>query len=118
MAMVVPRCGPKGPQPSATCLLLSALRSDRYLAMPPVPQIDYGYILVLCVCVSFFVKGAHMEGRSGLVWGGSSLGSWILFTQFLIGGLTGGIVSQLVLFVGLTAHRFLRERRAADEFPR
>ena len=58
-------------------------------------------ILAVVACASFFVKGAQMEGRSPLVWGGLSLGLWLTFTSYIIAGLIGGLLSQVVLFIGL-----------------
>jgi len=77
----------------------------------PVPRIDYGMLLVLFASVSLFAKAAQMDGRSPLVWGGLSLGSWIAVTQFAIGGLAGALISQVALFVGLTAAAIVRDRK-------
>ena len=77
--------------------------------MIDVPRIDYLHILAFFACVSFFVKGAQMEGRSALVWGGLSTGLWIVFTQFLIKGVVGGLLSQALLFAGLTGFALLRD---------
>ena len=69
-------------------------------------------LVVLLFCVRFFMLGARMEHRSPWVWGGASLGSWILVTQYFVGGLYGGLLSQALVFAGLTGWAFLRERGA------
>jgi hypothetical protein len=79
----------------------------------PVPRIDYGALLLVIASVSLFAKAARMDGRSPVVWGGMSLGLWIVFTQFLVAGLAGGFLSQLALFAGLTAAAIARDRRVA-----
>lgn len=68
----------------------------------PIPSIDYAWILACVVCAAFFVKGAQLEGRSPLVWGGASVAAWLFATWVLGGGLLAGLVSQGVLFAGLT----------------
>ncbi len=75
-----------------------------------VPSIDYVSIVLLLACMGFFTKGARMEGRSPLLWGAMSLGMWIGFTQFCMGGAIGGLLSQALLFVGLTGFGMLGER--------
>ena len=76
-------------------------------------SIDYSQIIALFLCMSFFVHGARMDARSPFVWGGLSLGSWLVVTQFVYGGLVGGVISQLLLFGGWTTWEFRRERIAA-----
>jgi hypothetical protein len=75
-----------------------------------VPSIDYTELFVLIACIAFFAGGARMEQRSPLVWGGLSLGVWIVFTQVLFDGLAWGLASQGLLFAGLTGVAVLRER--------
>ena len=77
--------------------------------MIDVPRIDYLHVLAFLACVNFFARGAQMEGRSALIWGGLSTGLWIVFTQFLIGGIVGGLLSQVILFAGLTGFALLRD---------
>lgn len=86
---------------------------DGDAAVWPVPRIEYGSLLLLIACVSSFARAARMDGRSPLVWGGLSLGSWIVFTQHLVEGLEGACLSQLALFAGLTAAAIARDRRSA-----
>lgn len=74
-----------------------------------VPQIDYPWIVGAVVCGSFFVKGAQMERRSGLVWGGASVLTWLAATWLLGGGLLVGVLGQMLLFAGLTIHAMRRE---------
>jgi hypothetical protein len=74
-------------------------------------HIDYLELFVLLLCMGFFVKGARMDMRSPVLWGALSLGMWLLFTQLLGFGLSGGLLSQLLLIAGLTAWEELRERR-------
>ena len=69
----------------------------------------YVYIFVLLFCMAFFVKGAQLAERSSLVWGGLSLLAWIVVTQFFIGGIGGRLLSQVVLFGGMTAFGLIRE---------
>lgn len=76
-------------------------------------SIDYSQVIALLACMSFFVHGARLDGRSPFVWGGLSLGAWLVVTHFVLGGLVGGVVSQLLLFGALTAFEFRRERVAA-----
>ena len=75
-----------------------------------VPQIDYGSILALGCCMAFFVKGARLEGRSALLWGGMSCGAWLLATFVAGGGWLAGVASQVLLFLALTGHAYWRER--------
>lgn len=67
-----------------------------------VPTIDYSWILGTLICLSFFVKGAQLERRSPLAWGGASLAAWLAATWLLDGGLMLGLLSQVLLFAGLT----------------
>lgn len=76
----------------------------------PIPRLDYSHLLVLIASVVCFVKAAQMEGRSPVVWGGLSLGLWIAFTQFLVSGLVGGLLSQVLLFAGLAGVAMARDR--------
>jgi hypothetical protein len=69
--------------------------------MPLIPSIDYGWILGCVLCAAFFVKGARLEERSPLVWGGASVAGWLLATWVLGGGMVSGVASQVVLFAGL-----------------
>lgn len=79
-----------------------------------VPRIDYPSVFVIVACMACFAKGAELDERSKVVWAGLSLGVWLAFTQFFIDGIVGGLVSQVLLFVGLTVAGLLRERRAAN----
>jgi hypothetical protein len=73
--------------------------------------IDYTQIVVLLLCMSFFVKGARIDEKSPLLWGALSLGAWIVCTQLWVGGIAGGLLSQLGLLAGLAGWELLRERR-------
>jgi hypothetical protein len=77
----------------------------------PVPEVSYFYILVVVVCMILFAGGARMEGKSPLVWGGLSFGSWLLFTHWCMSGVAGGLISQAILFVWLGCYGILRDRR-------
>ena len=77
----------------------------------PVISINYFELFALLVCVGWFVKGARMDMRSPLLWGGLSLGVWLLFAHVLGYGLNGGILSQILLFAGLAGWEEYRERR-------
>lgn len=79
-----------------------------------VPQIDYVTILGVVACAMFFAKGAELEHRSPLVWGGLSLAMWIGFTTVFVGGIVGGLLSQALLFLGLTAVELFRNRTAPN----
>lgn len=79
--------------------------------MFPVPNVDYTQIAVLLMCLGFFVKGAQMDGKPPLLWGALSLGAWIVCTQLLVGGIAGGLLSQLGLLAGMAGWELLRERR-------
>lgn len=74
-------------------------------------SIDYFEIFVLALCLGFFIRGARMDMRSPVVWGGLSLGSWLLVTRFVMGGISGGLLSQALLLAGLTGWEELKERR-------
>jgi hypothetical protein len=78
--------------------------------MPLIPSIDYGWILGCVLCAAFFVKGARLEERSPLVWGGASVAAWLFATWVLGGGMVSGVVSQILLFAGLT---WIEARRQA-----
>ena len=84
----------------------------------PIPQIDYRVILVLALWMGFFIRGARMDMRSPLLWGALSLGSWLVFTWLMMGGLLGGCVSQLLLIAALTGWEEFRERRKLAEAER
>lgn len=72
---------------------------------------DYVQILCLLLCMSWFVKGARMDMRSPVLWGGLSLGLWLISTQVLGYGIVGGLMSQLLLIGGLAGWEEYRERR-------
>lgn len=76
----------------------------------PIPSIDYGWILGCLLCAAFFVKGARLEERSPLAWGGASVALWLLATWALGGGMGSGVVSQVLLFGLLT---WIESRRRA-----
>jgi hypothetical protein len=75
------------------------------------PHVDYSQLLVLVLSMGFFVKGARMDLRSPLLWGALSFGSWCIFTQLLVPGVVGALLSQLAVLAGLTVQETLRERR-------
>jgi hypothetical protein len=77
-----------------------------------VPNISYLDIVAIIAFVGFFATGARMDGRPPLVWGGLSLGAWICATQWLMPSMMGGIISQVVLFVGLGCYGVIRDRRS------
>lgn len=79
--------------------------------MIQVPEISYSHLLALFACIAFFVTGARMDGRSPVVWGGLSLGVWLVFTQLCWSGIGGGIVSQFLLFAALGCYGIFKERR-------
>lgn len=78
----------------------------------PIPAIHYVDLLVCVICASFFVKGARLDDRSPLVWGGLSLAAWLCATWLLGGGRMLGILSQVLLFVGITLHDARRDQAA------
>ena len=82
-----------------------------------VPSISYVSIFVLIACMTFFAKAAELEGRSKLLWGGLSLVMWLGFTHFFVRGIGGGLVSQIVLFVGWAALGLLGEWKASKRRP-
>ena len=85
-------------------------RADAGLVFPVI-QIDYLQIFALFLWMGWFVKGARMDLRSPVLWGALSLGMWLLFSQVLGYGLTGGLLSQLLLIGGLAGWEEYRERR-------
>ena len=76
-----------------------------------IPQFSYLSIGVLIMSVAFFVRAARMDQRSELAWGMLSFGSWIAFTRFVFPGVIGGVVSQVLLFFGITVFDYVREQR-------
>ncbi len=78
-------------------------------------SIDYLQIVVLLLFMGFFAKGARMEQRSPVLWCALSLGMWLTATLLLDTGLSGGVLSQLLLIAGLTAQDMLRERKREAE---
>lgn len=74
-------------------------------------SIDYFEIFLIALCVGFFIRGARMDMRSPVLWGALSLGLWLFFTRFVMGGLSGGLLSQALLLAGLTVWEEVKERR-------
>jgi hypothetical protein len=74
-----------------------------------IPTIDYVGIVACLACAAFFAKGAQLEGRSTLAWGGASLALWLGATLGLGGGMLAGFLSQAALFAGLTLHSMRRQ---------
>ncbi len=78
----------------------------------PVPQLDYVSLFAMCACAVFFARGAREEHRSPLLWGALSVAFWLGMTNVLVGGLWGGLLSQLALYTLLGVRGVLRDRRA------
>ena len=72
--------------------------------------IDYLSIAACIFCTAFFVKGARLDEQSPRVWGGLSVAVWLVSTQVPPGGVLGGLLGQLLLFVALTLVNARRER--------
>ncbi len=62
-------------------------------------MIPYGTIFLLIACTSLFAAAAEQEGHPRIVGALASLGAWFLFTSSCIGGVVGGLLSQVVLIV-------------------
>lgn len=85
-------------------------RSALFFAPDPVDKSSvYLTLFAVLACVSFYAKGADLEGRSRAVWVGLSLVSWIAFTHWFVGGIIGGILSQVLLFLAMYGWTELRE---------
>jgi hypothetical protein len=78
----------------------------------PLLNVDLLGILLLILSAGFFVRSARREMRSPLLWGGLSVALWLLFANLIDAGLSGGLLSQLLLLVGLNGWEMLRERSA------
>jgi hypothetical protein len=78
----------------------------------PLLQINLLEVVLLLLSIGFFVRSARREMRSPWHWGALSLAMWLLFTRLLDTGLVGGLLSQLLLLMGLNGWEMLRERRA------
>ena len=76
-------------------------------------SINYVGLLACAICASFFVKGARLDDKSPLVWGGLSIAAWLIATWLIGGGLILGILSQVLLFVGITLHDARRDQAAS-----
>ena len=68
-------------------------------------------ILLLIGCVGFFYKMGEMERSSGILWAGISLGLWFGSAWGLGWWLPGRLLTQVVLFVALTAWNCVRDAR-------
>jgi hypothetical protein len=84
----------------------------------PIPSIDTVGILAGAICVSFFARGAHMDGKSPVLWGGMSLALWLAVTWFLGGGLALVLGAQVLLFAGITVVHARRDALAAGRTSR
>lgn len=73
----------------------------------------YTNLAVLILGIAFFRHAAREENRSEVVYALMSIGAWITVTQWILPGAPGGLLSQFLLFAGLTVYDVLRERRAA-----
>jgi hypothetical protein len=72
----------------------------------------YLEILVGLFFLAFFAKGARMEGRSPVIPCLASLCSFAVVTRFVLGGIPGLLLSQLLLFGLLTAFGLWRQERS------
>lgn len=72
--------------------------------------IDYLSIFVCIFCAAFFVKGARLDEQSPFAWGVLSVAAWLLSMLVPPGGIVGGLLSQVLLFLALTCVNARRER--------
>jgi hypothetical protein len=75
-----------------------------------VPSIDYVTLFFVASSVAFFTRAAQLEHRSRVAWAALSLGAWIAFSQWVLGGIPGGLLSQALLFAVFTARELWRNR--------
>ncbi len=70
--------------------------------------IPYLALVVICVCAITFYRAARLEHSSGLLWAGLSFAiSFVAMAVFKWGPL-GILLSQGILFVGITLVRMRR----------
>jgi len=59
-------------------------------------------IVMMATSAHIFYRMAEMEGSSGVLWAGLSVAAWIMASAYLGWLMFGGVLSQIVLFTGLT----------------
>jgi len=69
-------------------------------------------LVLLVLCVGFIARSARREHRSPLLWGALSLALWLLLANDLGGGLSGGLLSQLLVLAGVTGWEMYLARRS------
>lgn len=75
---------------------------------------DYGGIGAAIFAAVFWAKGAEVEKVNPLLWAGPSVVISALAIFTAKGGWLGVLVGQLLLFVGITVYRMLREKPPED----
>jgi len=76
----------------------------------PLLQVSLLEVVVLALCVVWFVRSARADKRSPLLWGALSLSTWILSTRLFGFGMFGALFSQILLLAGHTGWEMWRER--------
>ena len=62
-------------------------------------------------CIALFAFAARMEGESRWLWGGASLGVWVLTLYLSGGGILATLVGQAVLYAIMFARLEMRHRK-------
>jgi hypothetical protein len=76
----------------------------------PLLEVNLLEVVLLALCVSWFMRSARADKRSPLLWGALSLSTWLL-TRLLFGfGMFGALFSQILLLAGHTGWEMWRER--------
>lgn len=68
----------------------------------------YMSMVVLSVCALTFYRAGRLEKSWGLLWATLSVAASFLALKFLNWGLFGVLLSQAVLFAGITLYRVWR----------
>lgn len=69
----------------------------------------FGFVIMLGMAV-FFYKVAEIENLPALLWGGISLGTWLVTSMILHWGTIGCFLGQALIFAAMIGWNFLRDR--------
>ena len=72
-----------------------------------LPFYSFTFLLVLA-CAVFFYRAGEFEGSSGVAWAALSILVSVAMWQWLRGGFVAVLLSQIGLFIGITAYRCAR----------
>jgi hypothetical protein len=68
----------------------------------------------LLICATAYYRAADLEGRSGIVWAGMSVGMFMLTWRVLGWGYLGNLTGQLALFGAITLWRVVQHQRGRE----